>query len=159
LANGKWEESMADISRGSPASYALVAVAAAAVSAAAAWQSGRLVTPLAAQPANPGVTQVLAQPLADVPGREVRISVIDRAPGVGSPPHRHPGHHTFGYVVEGTYEFAVDRQPPRLLKAGDIFYEPPGVVHSTSRNPSAQERLKIIVFMVADQKNPNTVPE
>jgi len=25
-----------------------------------------------------------------------------------SPPNRHPGHHTFGYVVEGTYEALKD---------------------------------------------------
>jgi quercetin dioxygenase-like cupin family protein len=150
---------MLKIIRGSVASYALVAAAAAAISAIASWSSGPLVTPSTAQPASPGVTPILSQPLSDLPGREVRISVIDRAPGVGSPPHRHPGHHTFGYVLEGTYEFAVDRQPPRVLKAGDTFYEPPGVVHSTSRNASADQRLKIIVFMVADQKNPSTVPE
>ena len=74
-------------------------------------------------------------------------------------PHRHPGHHTFGYVLEGTYEFAIDRGQSRLLKAGDTFYEPPTAVHSTSRNPSTDQRVKLLVFMVADQKNPTTVPE
>jgi quercetin dioxygenase-like cupin family protein len=73
--------------------------------------------------------------------------------------HRHPGHHTFGYVIESIYEFAIDRQAPPLLKAGDTFYEPPGAIHSTSRNPSTDQRLKLLVFMVADQKNPSTVPE
>jgi len=87
------------------------------------------------------------------------MSVIDRPPGFASPPHRHPGHHTFGYVIEGTYEFAIDRQAPRLLRAGDTFYEPPGAIHSTSRNPSTDQRLKLLVFMVADQKNPSTAPE
>jgi len=53
----------------------------------------------------------------------------------------------------------VDRQPPRLLKTGDTFYELPGVVHSTSRNASADQRLKLLVFMVADQKNTSTVPD
>ena len=48
---------------------------------------------------------------------------------------------------------------PRLLTAGDTFYEPPTAVHSTSRNPSADQRVKLLVFMVADQKNPSTVPE
>jgi quercetin dioxygenase-like cupin family protein len=120
---------------------------------------GGVVTPSAAQPAPATVQQILSQPLADLPGREVRISIVERGPGTASAPHRHPGHHTFGYVVEGTYEFAIDRQAPRLLKAGDTFYEPPGAVHSTSRNPSADQRVKILVFMVADQKNPTTVPE
>jgi quercetin dioxygenase-like cupin family protein len=61
--------------------------------------------------------------------------------------------------MEGTYEFAIDGEPPRLLKAGEAFYEPPGAVHSTSRNPSTDQRLKILVFMVADQTNPSTVAE
>src|SRR5438067_510024 len=130
--------------KGSVASYVLVAGAAAAISGMATWQGIKLVTSSAAQPAPAAVAQILSQPLSDLPGREVRMSLLDRAPGAASPPHRHPGHHTFGYVIEGTYEFAIDRQPARLLKAGDTFYEPPGAVHSTSRNPSADQRLKIL---------------
>jgi quercetin dioxygenase-like cupin family protein len=142
---------------GTVASYATVAAMAAALSAIATWQGSSLVMPSLAQPA--GVRQILSQPLADLPGREVRVTLLDRPPGSSSPVHRHPGHHTFGYVIEGTYEFAVDRQPPRLLKAGDTFYEPPGAVHSTSHNPSTDQTLKIIVFMVADARNPSTVNE
>jgi len=117
----------------------------------------RFISDSLAQPAAGGVQQILSQPLADLPGREVRVLLIERPPGGGSPPHRHPGHHTFGYVIEGNYEFAIDGQPPRLLKTGDTFYEPPTAIHSTSRNPSTDHVLKMIVFMVADQKNPTTV--
>jgi quercetin dioxygenase-like cupin family protein len=144
---------------GSFASYALVAAVAAGLSALVTWQGAVLVTPSAAQPAAAGVQQIVTQPLADLPGREVRVLVVERGPGTASPPHRHPGHHTFGYVMEGTYEFAIDRREPRLLKAGDTFYEPPSAVHSTSRNPSTDQRVKLLVFMVADQKTPTTVPE
>jgi quercetin dioxygenase-like cupin family protein len=150
---------MVKVLRGSLASHALVAGVAAGLSALVTWQSAVIVTPSAAQPAAAGIQQIVSQPLADVPGREVRMLLIERAPGTASPPHRHPGHHTFGYVMEGTYEFAIDRREPRLLKAGDTFYEPPGAVHSTSRNPSTDQRVKLLVFMVADQKNPTTVPE
>jgi quercetin dioxygenase-like cupin family protein len=150
---------MLKVFRGSLVSYALVAGVAAGLSALATWQGALLVTPSAGQPAAAGVQQIVTQPLADVPGREVRVLVIERAPGTASPPHRHPGHHTFGYVMEGAYEFAIDRGQPRLLKAGDTFYEPPTAVHSTSRNPSTDQRVKLLVFMVADQKNPTTVPE
>ena len=150
---------MLKVFRGSFASYALVAAVAAGLSALVTWQGAVLVTPSAAQPAAAGVQQIVTQPLADVPGREVRMLLVERAPASASPPHRHPGHHTFGYVLEGTYEFAIDRGQPRLLKAGDTFYEPPTAVHSTSRNPSTDQRVKLLVFMVADQKNPTTVPE
>ena len=150
---------MHKVFRGSLASYALVAAVAAGLSALATWHGALLVTPSAAQPAAAGVQQIVTQPLADLPGREVRVLVVERGPGTASPPHRHPGHHTFGYVMEGTYEFAIDRREPRVLKAGDTFYEPPTAVHSTSRNPSTDQRVKLLVFMVADQKNPTTVPE
>jgi quercetin dioxygenase-like cupin family protein len=42
------------------------------------------------------------------------------------------------------------------LKAGDTFYEPPDALHSVSRNPG-NTQMKIVVFMVADQRNPSTV--
>jgi quercetin dioxygenase-like cupin family protein len=136
-------------------SHGLVAVVAAGVSAFGMhWVSSA-----AAQAAANATTQVLVQPLPDLPGREVRISVLDREPLNAGAPHRHPGHHTFGYVVEGTYEIGVNGGPTRILKAGDTFYEPPTAVHSVSRNPSSDKPLKIVVFMVADQKNPSTVNE
>lgn len=141
--------------RGSAASYVMVAAAAAIVTASVSGKLGGL----QAQPAPARPNQLLTQPLPDLPGREVRITLLERAPGATSPAHRHPGHHTFGYVVEGAYEFAVNGETPRLLKAGEVFYEPPGALHSTSRNPSGDKPAKILVFMVADQKNPSTVAE
>jgi quercetin dioxygenase-like cupin family protein len=110
-------------------------------------------------PANPGTIPLMTQPLPDLPGREVRITLLDRIPGNASLPHRHPGHHTFGYVVEGQYELGVNGGPTRMLKAGDTFYEPPGALHSVSRNASSTQNLKIVVFMVAAANQPSTVNE
>src|SRR5262245_6456173 len=139
--------------------HAGVAIVACLISSFGTWPAMRFVTASSAQPAPAAAKPLLVQPLADLPGREVRITLLDRAPGSSSPPHRHPGHHTFGYVIEGTYEFAIDGQPGRILSAGETFYEPSSAVHSVSRNPSADQRTKIIVFMVADQKNSSTVAE
>jgi quercetin dioxygenase-like cupin family protein len=144
---------------GPVASYVAVAVAAAVPAAVGTWSATQFVASSAAQPAAPATGPLLTQPLADLPGREVRITLLDREPGASSARHRHPGHHTFGYVIEGTYEFAINGEPGRMLKAGDTFYEPPTAIHSTSRNPSTDKRTKILVFMVADQKNPSTVAE
>jgi quercetin dioxygenase-like cupin family protein len=141
-------------------SHAIVAAAAAILSGVATWGGVNVVSSsMALQTAQAGAQQLMAQPLLDLPGREVRMTLLDRAPGASSPPHRHPGHHTFGYVIEGSYEFGINGEPPRTLTAGDTFYEPPSALHSTSRNPSADQQLKIVVFMVADQKNPSTVSE
>jgi len=140
-------------------SYLLVALAAAAASSA-----GTLVTVHSGSAAHAAETPaanvaLMTQALPDLPGREVRITLLERGPLAASAPHHHPGHYTFGYVAEGTYEFGINGQPPRTLHAGEVFYEPPGAVHSTSRNPSPDKPLKIVVFMVADQKNPSTVNE
>jgi quercetin dioxygenase-like cupin family protein len=144
---------------GSLSSYAAVAFAAALISAVGTWGATQFVAASMAQQVAGSPGQLLTQPLADLPGREVRISLLDREPGSSSARHRHPGHHTFGYVIEGTYEFGINGEPSRTLKAGETFYEPPTAVHSTSRNPSTDKRTKILVFMVADQRNPSTVAE
>ena len=111
-----------------------------------------------AQPSGSKSTEVLTQTMSDI-AREMRISVTERAPGNGSTPHRHPGHHTFGYVLEGTYEVQVDDGPVRQLKAGESFYEPPGSLHAVSRNPSTDRPVRYLVIMVSDPTKPRTVPQ
>jgi quercetin dioxygenase-like cupin family protein len=141
-------------------SHSLVAAVTAALSVTGTLAAPHLIASALAQTSAPsGTAQLLTQPLADLPGREMRMVLLDRAPGNASPMHRHPGHHTFGYVIQGTYELGIGGGTPRILHAGDTFYEPPGVLHSVSRNASATEQLKILVCQVADQKNPSTVNE
>jgi hypothetical protein len=109
--------------------YAGVAVGVGLLSSFGTWTATRFVAASSAQPALAAAKPLLVQSLADLPGREVRVTLLDRAPGSSSPPHRHPGHHTFGYVIEGTYEFAgphpecgrdilraADRDPLHLAK-------------------------------------------
>ena len=91
--------------------------------------------------------------------REMRIRLTERDPGNGSAPHRHPRHHPFGYVLEGTYEVKIDDGPVRQLKAGDSFYEPPGALHAVSRNPSPDKVLKYLIIQVVDPSKPTIVPE
>lgn len=55
-------------------------------------------------------------------------------PGQAGVSHRHPGP-AFGYVLEGEYEWAIDDQPARVLKAGETFYEPGGCLHRVTGNP------------------------
>ena len=57
------------------------------------------------------VTTLSRQALADFPGHEVVVITLDIPPGGASPPHRHPGHHVFGYVLEGSYKLKLDQGP------------------------------------------------
>src|SRR5262249_48389606 len=102
--------------------------------------------------------EVLKQMMSDI-SREMQVRVTERDPGNGSAAHRHPGHHTFGYVLEGTYEVKVGDGPVRQLKAGEAFYQPPGALHAVSRNPSATEKVRYLIFQVNDPTKPGTVPE
>jgi quercetin dioxygenase-like cupin family protein len=97
--------------------------------------------------------------MTDVLGRVAMVREFERPPGTGGTPHRHPGTHTFGYVLEGTYEVQVDDGPLQRLEAGETFYESPGALHAVSRNGSSTERVRYLVFTVSDPTLPATVPE
>jgi len=115
-------------------------------------------TPATQAPATK-VTQLMKQALADVPGREVMMITLDIPPGGGSQPHRHPGHHNFGYVLEGGYKIKLDNGPETVLTKGQTFYEAPGQLHAVSRNASDTEPAKVLVVVVAEAGKPLTVPE
>jgi len=95
----------------------------------------------------------------DVLGRRLTVRLTEREPGNGSPAHRHPGSHTIGYILEGTYEVKIDDGPVRTLKPGEVFYEAPNALHAVSRNPSTTQPLKYLVIQVSDPSKPATVPE
>jgi quercetin dioxygenase-like cupin family protein len=117
--------------------------------------------PVMAQQAPPAtkVTALLKEVLADVPGREVTMITLDIPPGGGSAPHRHPGHHVFGYVLEGSYKLKLDQGDEKILTKGQTFYEAPGRLHAVSANASATEPAKVLAVIVAESGKPVTVPE
>ena len=79
--------------------------------------------------------------------------VVTFEPGQAGAPHRHPGP-AFGYVLEGEYEWAIDDQPAKVLKAGETFYEPGGCLHRISRNPGkAKTRVLAWVLHPRDAKD------
>jgi quercetin dioxygenase-like cupin family protein len=74
--------------------------------------------------------------------------------GQPSKPHKHAGF-VLGYVLEGELRFQITGQPERILRAGEIFYEPPGVTHllGESANPDRPARFLAIVIADADNKS------
>ncbi len=105
------------------------------------------------------VTALMKQALSDITGREVVMITLDIPPGGGSPAHRHPGAHIFGYVLEGAYKTRLDDGPETVLTKGQSFYEAPGQLHAVSRNASDTEPAKVLVVTVAETGKPLTVPE
>ena len=91
-----------------------------------------------------------------VDGKKAKATTVEVTlePGESSAPHRHPGP-VFGYVIEGEYEWAIDEDKAKTLKAGDTFYEPTGCLHRVSRNPSKKgdTRILAVVLHPADVKD------
>ena len=66
----------------------------------------------------------------------------------GAPPHRHSGP-AFGYVVEGEMLFELQGEAPRVIKAGEAFWEPGGdVIHFQDGNNRSDAPLKFVVTML-----------
>jgi len=53
----------------------------------------------------------------------------------------------------------IDDGPTKILKPGEVFYEPPNALHAISRNASTTQPLKYLVIQVSDPSKPATVPE
>jgi quercetin dioxygenase-like cupin family protein len=111
--------------------------------------------------ASAGVKQIdlFKTSMDDVLGRVVTVRRTERDPANGSDAHRHPGSHTFGYVLEGIYEVKINDGPLQRLGPGEVFYEPPNALHAVSRNGSATQPLKYLVIQVSDPTKPATVIE
>ena len=144
-------------------SHVITAVAAAIIGAGAMHLWSRTDISAAAQTpaANPGSVQaeLFKTTMEDVLGRVVTIRMTTRAPGNSSGPHRHPGSHTFGYVLEGTYEVKIDDGPLQRLGPGGVFYEKPNALHAISRNGSQTSPVKYLIVSISDPTKPQTVSE
>ena len=84
-----------------------------------------------------------------IDGKEAKAMAVEvtLGPGESDAPHRHPGP-GFGYVLEGEYEWAIDDNPAKVLKAGDTFYEPAGCLHRVSRNPAAKGKTRLLAWVI-----------
>ena len=84
-----------------------------------------------------------------IDGKEAKATAVEvtLGPGESDAPHRHPGP-GFGYVLEGEYEWAIDDNPAKVLKAGDTFYEPARCLHRVSRNPAAKGKTRLLAWVI-----------
>jgi quercetin dioxygenase-like cupin family protein len=75
--------------------------------------------------------------------------VIEYPPGdPGAPPHRHSGP-AFGYVLEGEMLFELEGEAPRVVRAGEAFWEPGGdVIHYQDGNNREDVPLRFTATML-----------
>ena len=90
-----------------------------------------------------------------VPGREAVIARVEVAPGAKAGRHTHPGDE-ISYVLEGEATLLVDGQAPRIVKAGESFVIPSGVVHDAHNDGSVP--IKLIGVYVVEKGKPLASP-
>jgi quercetin dioxygenase-like cupin family protein len=104
-----------------------------------------------AQHAGPNPAQAIAEQdiIEKLDGKETKVTFVEVTyeAGQAGKPHRHPGP-VFGYVLEGEFEFAINDQPAKVLKAGETFYEPTGCVHRVTKNASSQNRTRVLAVIL-----------
>ncbi len=110
----------------------------------------------APQPAK--VTPLVSKDLAGMAvNKEAVMLTVEYAPGATSNEHRHNAH-TFVYVLEGSLVMQVRGGTPVTLGPGQTFYESPDDIHSVSKNASATQPAKFLVFFVKEKGAPPSVP-
>src|SRR4029453_2883984 len=103
------------------------------------------------------LTELMSKDLADLPGKEGLMLLIEYPPGSSDPIHRHNAH-GFIYVLEGSIVMQVRGGKEVTLTPGQTFYEGPEDVHVVGRNASETKPAKFVVFFVKEKGAPVLVP-
>ena len=98
-----------------------------------------------------GLTRtVVGRADVSVPGREAVVARVEVAPGAKAGRHTHPGDE-ISYVLEGEATLLIDGEAQRVVKAGESFVVPAGVVHDAHNAGSTPTKL-VGVYVVEKGK-------
>jgi quercetin dioxygenase-like cupin family protein len=103
------------------------------------------------------VTQLISENLPDLLGKEGVMITVEYPPGGSDPIHKHNAD-VFVYVLQGSVIMQLRGGEERRLTPGQTFHEGPNDVHVVSRNASATESAKFVVFFVKDIGAPVLLP-
>src|ERR1700752_504859 len=86
------------------------------------------------------VTKNFEAAIPNIPGKSLIALEVDYAPGVASvpPTHAKPAF-SYAYVISGKIELKENSVEPSIYRRGESCSEPPGAIHSISRNVSKTE--------------------
>jgi quercetin dioxygenase-like cupin family protein len=103
-------------------------------------------------------TPLMTKALADYPGKEGLMLLVEYPPGSVDPVHRHDAH-AFIYVLEGSIVMQVKGGKELTLTKGQTFYEGPDDVHVVGRNASSTQPAKFLVVFLKKAGSPVLTPE
>ena len=106
------------------------------------------------------VTKNFGAAIPNIPGKSLIAVEVDYAPAAASAPHTHAKTaFIYAYVISGAIESKVNDGETRIYRAGESWSEPPGAIHSISRNASKTEPAKLLaVFVLDTHDDPLTTP-
>jgi quercetin dioxygenase-like cupin family protein len=89
--------------------------------------------------------------IPNIPGKSLIALEVDYGPGAASVPHTHAkSAFIYAYVISGAIESKVNDGETRIYGPGESWSEPPGAMHSISRNASNTEPAKLLAIFVLD---------
>jgi len=103
------------------------------------------------------VTVLQDQMLKNVPGKKAMMIEVDYKPGQASIAHKHEGT-AMAYVLSGSITSQVKGEKAVTYKAGEYWYEAAGSEHLVSKNASATESARLLVFMVLSPDEKVLIP-
>ncbi len=104
------------------------------------------------------VTLVFDRALPNVPGKSMKVQMVEYAPGVSSLAHTHAASaFIYATVLEGAIRSKVNDNPEQVYHAGENFTELPGDHHRVSANASDTEPARLLAVLVVDTSEQNLV--
>jgi quercetin dioxygenase-like cupin family protein len=91
-------------------------------------------------------------PSANPAVKMVRGARVRFAPRQTTGRHRHPIS-VAGVVTAGSFVFKSEGEPEKIIKTGDTFFEPAGVISERFDNASSTEPAELIAFYLTDTKD------
>ena len=107
---------------------------------------------------NAKITLVFDQELPNVPGKSLRVVLVEYGPGAGSASHRHPSSaFIYARVLEGAIRSKVNDASERTYQVGESWTERSGDHHQVSQNASTTAPAKLLAVFVVDTSDRDIV--
>jgi quercetin dioxygenase-like cupin family protein len=101
-----------------------------------------------------GIKRTPLQKIEYPDGYTVVTAIAEVPAGGAAGRHTHPGIET-GYVLEGELELVIEGKPPQMVKAGESYQIPAGVVHDAK---AGDKPFKVLAIYVVDKTKPLASP-
>lgn len=103
----------------------------------------------------PGIKRTPLQKVEFPEGYNTITAIAEVPAGGAAGRHTHPGAET-GYVLEGELNLLIEGQPDKVVKAGESYQIPAGVVHDAKAH--GDKALKVLGVYVVDKTKPLASP-